>query len=66
MTTMKVILRDAYGPPDVLRLEALSELLAAGKLRTVVEQTWSLSEVPAALHRFERGHVRGKLVIVPG
>ena len=44
-------------------LEALRELAEAGKLRPVIERTYSLAEVPDAIRRIETGRVRGKLVV---
>ena len=44
-------------------LQALRELAEAGKLRPVIERTYSLAEVPEAMRRIETGRVRGKLVV---
>lgn len=47
-------------PPDVDRLR---ELIAAGKLRPLIERTYPLSGVVEALRHVEDGHARGKVVI---
>jgi NADPH:quinone reductase-like Zn-dependent oxidoreductase len=44
-------------------LAFLSELLAAGKVRPVIDRTYPLTEVPAAIGYLEEGHARGKVVI---
>jgi NADPH:quinone reductase-like Zn-dependent oxidoreductase len=45
-------------------LADLKELIEAGKLTPVIDRTYSLSEVPEALHYFGEGRHRGKIVIV--
>lgn len=47
-------------PPDVDRLK---ELIAAGNLRPVIERTYPLSQVVAALRHVEDGRARGKIVL---
>jgi NADPH:quinone reductase-like Zn-dependent oxidoreductase len=44
-------------------LEALRELLAAGKVTPVVERTYALPEAAEAFRHLGEGHARGKLVI---
>jgi NADPH:quinone reductase-like Zn-dependent oxidoreductase len=44
-------------------LQVLAELLAAGKVRPVIDRTYPLSEVPEAIRYLEQGHARGKVVI---
>lgn len=44
-------------------LEAMAELMAAGKVRTVVDRTYALEETAEALRYLEEGHARGKVVI---
>jgi NADPH:quinone reductase-like Zn-dependent oxidoreductase len=44
-------------------LEELRELLEAGKLMPVVDRTFPLSEVPAAIRYLRDGRARGKVVI---
>jgi NADPH:quinone reductase-like Zn-dependent oxidoreductase len=44
-------------------LGVLAELLEAGKVRSVIDRTYGLSEAPEALSYFGEGHARGKVVI---
>ena len=44
-------------------LEALRELLEAGKLTPVLERTYPLGEAAHALRYLGEGHARGKLVV---
>jgi len=44
-------------------LQVLKELIEAGKVRTVIDRTYSLSEVPDAIRYLNEGHARGKIVI---
>jgi NADPH:quinone reductase-like Zn-dependent oxidoreductase len=44
-------------------LEILSALIEAGKITPVIDRTYPLSEVPAAIRYLEEGHARGKIVI---
>ena len=44
-------------------LNALRELIEAGKVKPVVEQRFALSELPDALRLMGEGHAQGKLVI---
>ncbi len=44
-------------------LEALGELLAAGKVRPVIDRRYPLAEVPSALEYVHDGHAAGKVVI---
>ncbi|WP_020519716.1 NAD(P)-dependent alcohol dehydrogenase [Catelliglobosispora koreensis] len=41
------------------------ELCKAGKIRTVIDRRFSLSEVPQALRYLGEGHAKGKIVISP-
>lgn len=43
--------------------QVLKELIEAGKVSPVIDRTYSLSEVPAAIRYLEEGHARGKVVI---
>ena len=45
------------------RLAVLKELIEAGKITPVVDRTFPLSEVPAAIRYQEEGRARGKVVI---
>jgi NADPH:quinone reductase-like Zn-dependent oxidoreductase len=47
-------------------LQVLTELIEAGKVRPVIDRTYTLSEVPDAIRHLEAGRVRGKLVITVG
>lgn len=49
-----------WHPPDVA---ALKELIAAGKLKPVINRRYPLSEIVAALRHVEEGHPAGKVVI---
>jgi len=44
-------------------LQALKELVEAGKVTPVIHKTFPLSEVPEAIRHLEEGHARGKIVI---
>ncbi len=44
-------------------LTILGDLMQTGKVTPVVDRTYKLSEVPAALRYLEQGHARGKVVI---
>jgi NADPH:quinone reductase-like Zn-dependent oxidoreductase len=45
-------------------LIALKDLIESGKVTPVVDRTYPLAEVPAAIRYLEQGHARGKVVIV--
>ena len=44
-------------------LDALRELIEAGKVKPVVQQTFGLAQLPEALREMGKGHAQGKLVI---
>ncbi len=44
-------------------LELLRDQLQAGKLKSVIDRRYKLSEVPQAIAYLEEGHARGKVVI---
>ncbi|MFI5387956.1 MAG: NAD(P)-dependent alcohol dehydrogenase [Fimbriimonadales bacterium] len=44
-------------------LTMIRELLNAGKVRPVIDRTYKLSEVQAAIRYVEEGHARGKVII---
>jgi NADPH:quinone reductase-like Zn-dependent oxidoreductase len=44
-------------------LVALAELVEGGKVTPVIDRTYPLSEVPAAIRYLQDGHARGKVVI---
>ena len=45
-------------------LEELRKLLEAGAIRPVVDKTFPLEEVPAAIQYLRDGRARGKIVVV--
>jgi NADPH:quinone reductase-like Zn-dependent oxidoreductase len=56
-------LRRYISTPNHADLMVLKELIDAGQLRPVIDRTFPLREVPAALHHIETGHAHGKVVI---
>jgi NADPH:quinone reductase-like Zn-dependent oxidoreductase len=44
-------------------LNALSELMVAGEMTSVIDRRYRLSEVPDAIRYSEEGHARGKIII---
>ena len=48
---------------DRAELAAVTALIDEGKLRPVVDRTYPLTDVAAALRQVEEGHTRGKIVI---
>ncbi len=44
-------------------LTVLSNLMQAGKVKPVIDRTYTLSQIPEALRYLEEGHARGKVVI---
>jgi NADPH:quinone reductase-like Zn-dependent oxidoreductase len=51
------------GQPNQADLNTLATWLAAGQLKPVIETTYPLSQSPAAMREFEKGHARGKIVM---
>ena len=47
-------------------LDALRELIEAGKVKPVVEERFELAELPTAMRQMGEGHAQGKLVITVG
>jgi NADPH:quinone reductase-like Zn-dependent oxidoreductase len=47
-------------------MTALGDLMAAGKITTVVDRTYPLAETPDAIRYLEQGRARGKVVITIG
>ena len=45
-------------------LAVLADMMQSDKLKPVIDRTYKLSEVPAAIAYLEEGHARGKVVIV--
>ena len=56
-------LRSMLAKVDKADLEALSALLASGKVRTVIDRTLPLSQVADALRYQGEGHAQGKTVV---
>jgi len=56
-------LRRYLSTPNEVDLLALSELVSAGRLRSVVSKVYPLAETVTALRQIDAGHARGKLVI---
>jgi len=44
-------------------LTILGEMMQSGKLKPIIDRTYKLSEVPAAIAYVEEGHARGKVII---
>ncbi len=44
-------------------LAVLADLMQSGRVKPVIDRTYKLSEVPAAIAYLEQGHARGKVVI---
>jgi NADPH:quinone reductase-like Zn-dependent oxidoreductase len=44
-------------------MEVLRDLLAAGRIRSVLDEQYPLSELTAALNQMGEGHCRGKIVV---
>jgi NADPH:quinone reductase-like Zn-dependent oxidoreductase len=55
-----MFLADANSTDD---MNALRDLMQAGRLTPVIDRQYTLSEVPAAIRYLETGHARGKVVI---
>ena len=49
--------------PSHTDLAILGDLMQSGKVKPVIDRTYKLSEVPAAIAYLEEGHARGKVVI---
>jgi NADPH:quinone reductase-like Zn-dependent oxidoreductase len=45
------------------QMDVLKQLMETGKLRPVIDRTYSLGEVPEAIKHLEMGHTRGKVII---
>jgi NADPH:quinone reductase-like Zn-dependent oxidoreductase len=49
--------------PSQADLTFLAELIAAGKLKPVIDKVYPLSETAAAIRHVEQGHARGKVIV---
>jgi NADPH:quinone reductase-like Zn-dependent oxidoreductase len=56
-------IRTCHGKPNRRDLLAVTELIQAGKLVPVIDRTYPLSELPAAIEYLEQGHARGKIIV---
>ena len=56
-------LRRYLSHPNRADLTVLKAWVEEGKLRPVIDTTYALGDVPAALRQIEAGHVRGKVVV---
>jgi NADPH:quinone reductase-like Zn-dependent oxidoreductase len=45
-------------------LQVLAEMIEAGTVTPVVGRTYPLADAPQAVRELERGHARGKLVVI--
>ncbi len=53
-----------FAKPTHRDLEALRDLIASGRVKTVIDRRYPLHEVPDAIRYVEAGHARGKVVIM--
>jgi NADPH:quinone reductase-like Zn-dependent oxidoreductase len=49
--------------PETERIELLARMVDEGRLRTVIDRVYPLSETAQALRELEQGHAKGKIVI---
>jgi NADPH:quinone reductase-like Zn-dependent oxidoreductase len=56
--------RVGRGGPSTPTLDTLARLVVRGELTIAIDSTYPLSEVVAAFEHLERGHLRGKVVVV--
>ncbi|XP_047201974.1 reticulon-4-interacting protein 1 homolog, mitochondrial [Girardinichthys multiradiatus] len=55
--------RWGFFAPSGPALDEIREMVDAGQIRAVVEETFSFSQVPQAFEKVEKGHARGKTVV---
>uniref|UniRef100_A0A673CPF8 NAD(P)H oxidoreductase RTN4IP1, mitochondrial n=1 Tax=Sphaeramia orbicularis TaxID=375764 RepID=A0A673CPF8_9TELE len=55
--------RWGFFAPSGPALDEIREMVDAGQIRAVVEETFSFSQVPEAFEKLEKGHARGKTVV---
>jgi len=46
-------------------LAAVAELMAAGRVKPVIDRCYRFSEIQEAFRYVEEGHARGKVIVVP-
>lgn len=61
--TKGVHYRWGFFAPSGPALDEIREMVDAGQIRAVVEETFSFSQVPQAFEKVENGHARGKTVV---
>ncbi len=44
-------------------LEAIKELIEAGRVKPLIDRTYQLAEAPEAMAYLGEGHARGKIVV---
>ena len=47
-------------------LDELRDLIDTGRIRPIIDRTYPLDEVPAAIHYLETEHARAKIAITVG
>jgi NADPH:quinone reductase-like Zn-dependent oxidoreductase len=52
--------------PNPTDLATLAQLLSDGKMKTVIDRRYSLSETAAAIEYLETGRARGKVIVTVG
>ncbi|KAM4540881.1 NAD(P)H oxidoreductase RTN4IP1, mitochondrial isoform 2-T2 [Fundulus diaphanus] len=55
--------RWGFFAPSGPALDEIREMVDAGQIRAVVEETFGFSQVPQAFEKVEKGHARGKTVV---
>ncbi|XP_008397858.1 NAD(P)H oxidoreductase RTN4IP1, mitochondrial [Poecilia reticulata] len=55
--------RWGFFSPSGPALDEIGEMVDAGQIRAVVEETFGFSQVPQAFEKVEKGHARGKTVV---
>ena len=63
MTGSQKMVPMAFSRPSKKDLQDLKELLETGKIKPVIDRSYTLSEVPEALRYYGKGHTQGKVVI---
>ncbi|XP_069017001.1 reticulon-4-interacting protein 1 homolog, mitochondrial isoform X1 [Embiotoca jacksoni] len=55
--------RWGFFAPSGPALDEIRDMVDAGQIRPVVEETFNFSQVPQAFEKLEKGHARGKIVV---
>jgi NADPH:quinone reductase-like Zn-dependent oxidoreductase len=63
MTESQKMVPMAFSRPGKKDLQDLTALLRAGKMKPVIDKSYTLGQVPEALRHYGTGHARGKIVI---